>query len=52
MNKTPLETTLLDETGVDITRVGFRRPGQVDPLVGAGDLRLDASDLTTTEQRD
>jgi aryl-alcohol dehydrogenase-like predicted oxidoreductase len=39
----------LGNPAVDGAVVGFRRPGQVDPLVGAPDLRLDASDLTAIE---
>ena len=34
---------------VDGAIVGFRRPDQVDPLVRAANLRLDASDLTAIE---
>ena len=34
---------------VDGAIVGFRRPDQVDPLVQAANLRLDASDLTAIE---
>jgi aryl-alcohol dehydrogenase-like predicted oxidoreductase len=39
----------LRHPAVDGAIVGFRRASQVDPLVGAGDLRLDASDLATIE---
>jgi aryl-alcohol dehydrogenase-like predicted oxidoreductase len=39
----------LRNPAVDGAIVGFRHPSQVDPLVGAGDLRLDASDLATIE---
>jgi aryl-alcohol dehydrogenase-like predicted oxidoreductase len=35
----------LRNPAVDGAIVGFRRPGQVDPLVRSGDLRLDASDI-------
>jgi aryl-alcohol dehydrogenase-like predicted oxidoreductase len=39
----------LRNPAVDGAIVGFRRPDQVDPLVQAADLRLDASDLTAIE---
>jgi aryl-alcohol dehydrogenase-like predicted oxidoreductase len=39
----------LRNPAVDAAIVGFRRPVQVDPLVGAADLRLDASDVATIE---
>jgi len=39
----------LRNPAVDAAIVGFRRPIQVDPLVGAADLRLDASDIDTIE---
>jgi aryl-alcohol dehydrogenase-like predicted oxidoreductase len=39
----------LRNPAVDAAIVGFRRPAQVDPLVGASDLRLDASDIPTIE---
>jgi aryl-alcohol dehydrogenase-like predicted oxidoreductase len=39
----------LRNPAVDAAIVGFRRPAQVDPLVGAADLRLDASDVATIE---
>jgi aryl-alcohol dehydrogenase-like predicted oxidoreductase len=42
----------LRNPAVDGAIVGFRRPGQVDPLVRAGDLRLDANDITAIEGRD
>jgi aryl-alcohol dehydrogenase-like predicted oxidoreductase len=39
----------LRNPAVDAAIVGFRRPAQVDPLVGAADLQLDASDVATIE---
>jgi aryl-alcohol dehydrogenase-like predicted oxidoreductase len=39
----------LRNPAVDGAIVGFRRPDQVDPLVRAADLRLDACDLTSIE---
>jgi len=42
----------LRNPAVDGAIVGFRRPGQVDPLVGAADLRLDAADVATMAGRD
>jgi aryl-alcohol dehydrogenase-like predicted oxidoreductase len=36
---------------VDGAIVGFRRPSQVDPLVGAANLRLDVNDIATIEGR-
>jgi aryl-alcohol dehydrogenase-like predicted oxidoreductase len=39
----------LRNPAVDGAIVGFRRPDQVDPLVRAVDLRLDASDIATIE---
>jgi aryl-alcohol dehydrogenase-like predicted oxidoreductase len=39
----------LRNPAVDEAVVGFRRPDQVDSLVRAADLRLDASDLTSIE---
>ncbi|MDT7745316.1 MAG: hypothetical protein QOE59_4394 [Actinomycetota bacterium] len=42
----------LRNPAVDGAIVGFRRPGQVDPLVGAANLRLDTADMTTIEGQD
>jgi aryl-alcohol dehydrogenase-like predicted oxidoreductase len=42
----------LRNPAVDGAIVGFRRPSQVDPLMRAADLRLDASDITEIEGRD
>jgi aryl-alcohol dehydrogenase-like predicted oxidoreductase len=42
----------LRNPAVDGAMVGFRRPGQVDPLVGAANLRLDATDIAAIEGRD
>jgi aryl-alcohol dehydrogenase-like predicted oxidoreductase len=42
----------LRNPAVDGAIVGFRRPGQVDPLVGAANLRLDATDIAAIEGRD
>jgi aryl-alcohol dehydrogenase-like predicted oxidoreductase len=39
----------LRNPAVDGAIVGFRRPGQVDPLVGAADLRLDENDIAAIE---
>jgi aryl-alcohol dehydrogenase-like predicted oxidoreductase len=39
----------LRNPAVDGAIVGFRRPGQVDPLVGASDLRLDENDIAAIE---
>jgi aryl-alcohol dehydrogenase-like predicted oxidoreductase len=39
----------LGNPAVDGAIVGFRRPDQVDPLVRAADLHLDASDIATIE---
>jgi aryl-alcohol dehydrogenase-like predicted oxidoreductase len=39
----------LRDPAIDGAIVGFRRPDQVDPLVRAADLRLDASDIATIE---
>jgi aryl-alcohol dehydrogenase-like predicted oxidoreductase len=39
----------LRNPAVDGAIVGFRRPAQVDPLVGAADLLLDTSDIATIE---
>jgi aryl-alcohol dehydrogenase-like predicted oxidoreductase len=41
----------LHNPAVDGAIVGFRRPTQVDPLVGAANLRLDANDVATIEGR-
>ena len=41
----------LRNPAVDGAIVGFRRPDQVDPLVGAANLRLDDTDLATIEGR-
>jgi aryl-alcohol dehydrogenase-like predicted oxidoreductase len=54
MGKPPPGITPLGKTGLDITRVGlgaWAMGGSDRPisLVGAGDLRLDASDLATIE---
>jgi aryl-alcohol dehydrogenase-like predicted oxidoreductase len=42
----------LRNPAVDGAIVGFRRPGQVDPLVSAANLRLDAADISTIEGQD
>jgi aryl-alcohol dehydrogenase-like predicted oxidoreductase len=42
----------LRNPAVDGAIVGFRRPGQVDPLVDAANLRLDATDIAAIEGRD
>jgi aryl-alcohol dehydrogenase-like predicted oxidoreductase len=42
----------LRNPAVDGAIVGFRRPDQVDPLLPAADLRLDASDIATIEGTD
>jgi aryl-alcohol dehydrogenase-like predicted oxidoreductase len=39
----------LRRPGVDAAIVGFRRPGQVDPLLPAADLDLTAEDLAEIE---
>jgi aryl-alcohol dehydrogenase-like predicted oxidoreductase len=41
----------LRNPAVDGAIVGFRRPGQVDPLMRAADLRLDANDIAAIEGR-
>jgi aryl-alcohol dehydrogenase-like predicted oxidoreductase len=41
----------LRDPAVDAAIVGFRRPTQVDPLVGAANLRLDEGDIDTIEGR-
>jgi aryl-alcohol dehydrogenase-like predicted oxidoreductase len=42
----------LRNPAVDGAIVGFRRPDQVDPLVPAADLQLDAGDIATIEGTD
>jgi aryl-alcohol dehydrogenase-like predicted oxidoreductase len=42
---------VLRNPAVDGAIMGFRRPDQVDPLVGAADLRLDDSDVAELEGR-
>jgi aryl-alcohol dehydrogenase-like predicted oxidoreductase len=42
----------LRHPAVDGAIVGFRRPAQVDPLLRAADLRLDACDIAVIEGRD
>jgi aryl-alcohol dehydrogenase-like predicted oxidoreductase len=42
----------LRNPAVDGAIVGFRRPGQVDPLIAAADLELDGDDITTIENGD
>jgi aryl-alcohol dehydrogenase-like predicted oxidoreductase len=42
----------LRHPAVDGAIVGFRRPAQVDPLLRAADLRLDACDVAVIEGRD
>jgi aryl-alcohol dehydrogenase-like predicted oxidoreductase len=39
----------LRNAAVDAAIVGFRRPDQVDPIIGAANLELSADDLTTIE---
>jgi aryl-alcohol dehydrogenase-like predicted oxidoreductase len=39
----------LDNPAVDAAIVGFRRPAQVDPIVGAANLTLDLDDFATIE---
>jgi aryl-alcohol dehydrogenase-like predicted oxidoreductase len=41
----------LRNPAVDGAIVGFRRPDQVDPIVGAANLELSEDDLATTELR-
>jgi aryl-alcohol dehydrogenase-like predicted oxidoreductase len=41
----------LRNPAVDGAIVGFRRPGQVDPIVGAANLVLDENDIATIEGR-
>ncbi|MCW2677269.1 MAG: aldo/keto reductase [Modestobacter sp.] len=41
----------LRNPAVDGAIVGFRRPGQVDPLLRAADLRLDENDIAAIEGR-
>jgi aryl-alcohol dehydrogenase-like predicted oxidoreductase len=41
----------LSNPAVDGAIVGFRRPGQVDPIVGAANLALSDDDLATIEGR-
>lgn len=48
---TRLKTAALGETGLEITRVGFRLPDQVDPILGAANLELSEEDLATVEGR-
>jgi aryl-alcohol dehydrogenase-like predicted oxidoreductase len=54
MQKTQLRTSQLGTTGLEITRVGFgvdgaitgfRRPGQVDPVLAAAGLELTDEDM-------
>ena len=42
----------LRNPAVDGAIAGFRRPGQVDPIVGAANLELDADDIAMIEGRD
>jgi aryl-alcohol dehydrogenase-like predicted oxidoreductase len=41
----------LHNPAVDGAIVGFRRPNQVDPIIGAANLELDDSDLAQIEER-
>jgi aryl-alcohol dehydrogenase-like predicted oxidoreductase len=41
----------LRNPAVDGAIVGFRRPDQVDPIIGAANLELGADDITTIEGR-
>jgi aryl-alcohol dehydrogenase-like predicted oxidoreductase len=41
----------LHNPAVDGAIVGFRRPDQVDPIIGAANLELDGNDITTIEGR-
>jgi hypothetical protein len=47
MYKTQLKTSPLGTTGPEIT--GFRRPGQVDPIVTAAGLELTDEDINEIE---
>jgi len=51
MEKTKVQTTVLGTTGLEITRVGFRRPDQVDPILGAANLELGEDDFAIIEGR-
>jgi aryl-alcohol dehydrogenase-like predicted oxidoreductase len=47
MHETALETAQLGQTGLAI--VGFRRPGQVDPILPAASLELTDEDVAEIE---
>jgi hypothetical protein len=49
MQQTHLKTTELGTTGLRITRVGFRRPDRVDPIIAAADLQLTDADAVEIE---
>jgi aryl-alcohol dehydrogenase-like predicted oxidoreductase len=49
MQETQLQKVELGSTGLEITRVGFRRPDQVDPILAAANLELTEADLAEIE---
>jgi hypothetical protein len=49
MQKTRLARAELGRTGLDIGRVGFRRPDQVDPILAVADLELTDKDAAFIE---
>jgi hypothetical protein len=49
MQKTRLARAELGRAGLEISRVGFRRPDQVDPILAAADLELTDRDAAFIE---
>ena len=51
MEKMRIKTTELGTTGLEITRVGLRRPEQVDPILTAAGLELTDENVDDIERR-
>jgi hypothetical protein len=49
MYQIALKKRQLGQTGLEITRVGFRRPDQVDPILPAASLELTDEDVIEIE---
>jgi hypothetical protein len=51
MQQTQLRTTQLGATGLEITRAGCRRAGQVGPILTAASIDLTGDDVDGMEGR-
>jgi hypothetical protein len=51
MQQTQLRTTQLGATGLEITRIGFRRADQVDPILTAASIELTGDEVDEIEGR-